>query len=226
MRQYSTSMGSDGARLSCFAWHAGSRGTDRGECIGHLCPAPLCSQGHSGGSGCWPGPGVPLESTHETVPVQVLARGTWLSTCRGNGMDFLACVSQGHQYRPPCLGLSANLSHACFANGKVSTRYEEHLLRADLHGSLNVTKDTIATLLRRHVSAARVHMTAGGVHHRGHPPARHGEGEEDSEGPGQNAADWPQLPRHHQARRVQDWHHAGTFGADVVAYPGMAFSCD
>ena len=49
----------------------------------------------------------------------------------------------------------------------------------------------------------------GGVHNGGHPAARHGAREEDPQGPEQDAPDRAQLPRHHQARRVQDRHHAG-----------------
>lgn len=42
-----------------------------------------------------------------------------------------------------------------------------------------------------------------------HPTARYGSGQVYSPYTNQNQAYRPQLPRHHQARGMQDWHHAG-----------------
>mmetsp|Transcript_37533 Transcript_37533/g.106451 ORF Transcript_37533/g.106451 Transcript_37533/m.106451 type:complete len:275 (-) Transcript_37533:495-1319(-) len=47
------------------------------------------------------------------------------------------------------------------------------------------------------------------LHHRGHPPAGHGEGQARPDAPEQEPPHRPELPRHHQAWRVQDGNHAG-----------------
>ena len=57
------------------------------------------------------------------------------------------------------------------------------------------------------MEAADAGLAAGGLHHRRHSGARHGEGLGVSAGQA-DAADRAELPRHHLARQVQDRHHA------------------
>ena len=58
------------------------------------------------------------------------------------------------------------------------------------------------------LSPRRAALLPAGVHHRGRAAARHGAGEEGADEPERLAPDRSQLPGHHQARRVQDRHHA------------------
>ena len=60
---------------------------------------------------------------------------------------------------------------------------------------------------RRHHGSGRRGPPARRLHHRGHPGARHGEGQGVSGGQG-DAARRAELPRRHLARQVQDRHHA------------------
>lgn len=46
---------------------------------------------------------------------------------------------------------------------------------------------------------------AGGVHHRGHPSARHGTRQTCSSTPGQDSPHWTQLPRHHCSWEGKQW---------------------
>lgn len=51
--------------------------------------------------------------------------------------------------------------------------------------------------------------------------------EENHERAEQDAADRPQLPRHHQARRMQDWHYAGewrNYKVNVLSMTAAAMS--
>jgi hypothetical protein len=57
------------------------------------------------------------------------------------------------------------------------------------------------------LEAGRRRHQARGVHHRGHPGARHGQGQGRAQGL-RLPPDRPELPRHHHAGRGEDRHHA------------------
>ena len=73
---------------------------------------------------------------------------------------------------------------------------------------------------RRHLRGDRRRDPAHRLHHRGHPGARHGAREARARRL-EVAPRRPELPRHHDGRRMQDRHHAGATSSS----PAPSASC-